>query len=163
MPRIRETVKHLGPNVPVEKLKTMTEQVRENVYVDRMISTLSGAFAALATLLAAVGLYGVLAYSVARRTRELGLRMALGADASRVRRMVLKQVGGMAFVGGAIGIAAALGLGRLARSLLFEVEGHDPMVLVISVVFLAALALAAGLVPALTASRIDPMRALRYE
>jgi predicted permease len=163
MPRIRETVKHLGPNVPVEKLKTMTEQVRENVYVDRMISTLSGAFAALATLLAAVGLYGVLAYSVARRTRELGLRMALGADASRVRRMVLKQVGGMAFVGGAIGIAAALGLGRLARSLLFEVEGHDPMVLVISVVFLAAMALAAGLVPALTASRIDPMRALRYE
>ncbi|MGH9322246.1 MAG: ABC transporter permease [Vicinamibacteria bacterium] len=163
MPAIRDSVKRLDPNLPIENLKTMTEQVRENVYVDRMISTLSGAFAALATLLAAVGLYGVLAYNVARRTREIGLRMALGADGSRLRRMVLKQVGGMALVGGVIGIVAALGLGRLARSLLFEVEGHDPLVLLASVALLAAMALAAGFVPALTASRIDPMRALRYE
>lgn len=163
MPAIRDRVKRLAPNVPVENLKTMTEQVRENVYVDRMISTLSGAFALLATLLAAVGLYGVLAYNVARRTREIGLRMALGADGGRLRRMVLKQVGWMGVVGGAIGIAAALGLGRLARSLLFEVEEHDPVVLVASVAFLSMMALAAGLVPALKASRIDPMRALRYE
>ena len=163
MPVIRDTVKRLDPSLPLENLKTMTEQVRENVFVDRMITTLSGAFAALATLLAAVGLYGVLAYNVARRTREIGLRIALGADGRRLRRMVLKQVGGMALVGGAIGIAAALGLGRLARSLLFEVEGHDPFVILASVALLAAMALAAGFVPALTASRIDPMRALRYE
>jgi ABC-type antimicrobial peptide transport system permease subunit len=89
--------------------------------------------------------------------------MALGADGGRVRRLVLGQVGWMALVGGVIGIAAALGLGRVAQSLLFEVEGHDPAVLVASAFLLVAIALAAGFLPALSASRIDPMRALRYE
>ena len=101
--------------------------MQENVYLDRMISTLSAAFAALATLLAAVGLYGVLAYTVAQRTREIGVRMALGADAGRVRAMVLRQVGGMTLVGGAIGIVGALALEKTARSLLFGLEGHDPV------------------------------------
>ena len=141
----------------------MRDQVRENVFVDRMISTLSTAFAVLATILAAVGLYGVLAYSVTQRTREIGLRMALGADSGRVRKMVLRQVGWMTLIGGIVGIAAAIGLGRVAQSLLFEVEGHDPVVLVSSTVLLVTIALAAGFVPALYASRIDPMRALRYE
>ena len=128
-----------------------------------MMSTLSTAFAVLATILAAVGLYGVLAYSVTQRTREIGLRMALGADGSRVRRMVLGKVGWMTLVGGVIGIAAAIGLGRLAQSVLFEVQGHDPVVLAASAVLLVATALAAGFVPALYASRVDPMSALRYE
>ncbi len=86
-------IARLDPNLPVEELKTMPQQVRENVFMDRMVSTLSAAFAVLATLLAAVGLYGVLAYTVGQRTREIGLRMALGADAARMRRMILKQVG----------------------------------------------------------------------
>ncbi len=89
--------------------------------------------------------------------------MALGADGGRVRKMVLGQVGWMTLIGGAVGIAAAIGLGRIAQSLLFEVEGHDPVVLVSSTVLLVTIALAAGFVPALYASRIDPMRALRYE
>ena len=93
----------------------MPQQVRENVFLDRFISVLSAAFAVLATLLAAVGLYGVLAYTVAQRTREIGLRMALGAAPGRVRGMLLKQVGVMTLIGGAIGLAAALFLGRLAR------------------------------------------------
>jgi ABC-type antimicrobial peptide transport system permease subunit len=89
--------------------------------------------------------------------------MALGADGGRVRKMVLGQVGWMTFIGGAIGIAAAIGLGRVAQSLLFEVEAHDPFVLVSSVLLLVAISLSAGFIPALYASRIDPMRALRYE
>ena len=156
-------VKRLDPNLPVEELKTMPQQVSENVALDRMVSTLSAAFAGLATLLAAVGLYGVLAYTVAQRTREIGMRMALGADARRVRAMVLGQVGRMVLVGGAIGLAAALGLGRAARSLLYELEGHDPVVFVVAAVLLAAVALGAGYIPALRASRVDPMQALRYE
>ena len=160
---ISGVIKRLDPSLPVENLKTMAAQVRENVFLDRMITTLSAAFAVLATLLAAVGLYGVLAYTVAQRTREIGLRMALGADGGRVRRMMLGRVGWMTLIGGVVGILAALGVGRLARSLLFELEGHDPVVLVSSTVLLSLIALGAGLVPALRASRIDPMQALRYE
>jgi predicted permease len=156
-------VKKLDPNLPVESLKTLPQQVKDNVYLDRMISILSAAFALLATLLAAVGLYGVLAYSIAQRTREIGVRMALGADAGAVRMMVLRQVGLMTLVGGVIGLVAALGLGRWAKSLLFELEGHDPVVLAMSAIVLAIVALGAGYIPALRASRIDPMQALRYE
>jgi len=156
-------VKKLDANLPVESLKTMPQQVRENVYLDRMISILSASFAALATLLAAVGLYGVLAYSVAQRTREIGVRMALGADAGKVRAMVLRQVALMTVIGGGIGLVAALGVGRWAKSLLFELEGHDPMVLAASAILLTLVALGAGYLPALRASKIDPMQALRYE
>ncbi|HKG95030.1 MAG TPA: FtsX-like permease family protein, partial [Gemmatimonadaceae bacterium] len=124
---------------------------------------LSAAFAVLATLLAAVGLYGVLAYTVSQRTREIGVRMALGADAGRVRGMVLRQVGRMTIIGGAVGIAAAIALGRAARSLLYGLEGHDPLVVAVAAAVLAAVALGAGYVPALRASRVEPMRALRYE
>ncbi len=158
-----EVVRRLDPNLPIGDLRTMEAQVRENVFVDRLIGTLSTAFAGLATLLAAVGLYGVLAYTVSQRTREIGLRMALGADARRVRRMVLGQVGWMTLVGGSAGILAALALSRLGRSLLFELEGHDPAVLGSAGVVLALVALAAGFVPAARASRIEPMRALRQD
>jgi predicted permease len=156
-------VARLDPNIPVENLKTLPQQVRENVFLDRMISTLSAAFAGLATLLAAVGLYGVLSYTVSQRTREIGVRMALGANSGRVRWMVLRQVGGMIVIGGIIGFAAALGIGRAAGSLLFGLEGHDPLVFASAAVILALIALAAGYLPARRASRVDPMQALRYE
>ena len=141
----------------------MTQQVKENVFLDRMIGTLSAAFAVLATILAAVGLYGVLAYTVAQRTREIGVRMALGADSGRVRLMVLRQVGKMTLIGGVIGVAGALGLGKLARSMLFGLTGGDPLVMVASALLLALVAFAAGGIPATRASRVDPMQALRYE
>jgi predicted permease len=156
-------IKKLDPNLPVENLKTLPQQVKENVFMDRMISTLSAAFAALATLLAAIGLYGVLAYSVAQRTREIGVRMALGANAGSVRAMVLRQVGVMTIVGCIIGIAGALAIGRGAKSLLYEMQGFDPTVFAIAVVVLAIVAMGAGLVPAHKASKVDPMQALRYE
>jgi predicted permease len=160
---IREVVKRIDATIPVEDLKTMPQQVRENVFLDRMISILSAAFAVLATLLAGVGLYGVLSYSVAQRTREIGVRMALGADGRQVRGMVMKQVGLMTLVGGGLGVAAALGLGKAARSLLFGLEGHDALVFSMSVLLLSLVALAAGFLPARRAAQVDPMQALRYD
>ncbi len=156
-------IKKLDPTLPVEELKTLPAAIRENVATDRMISVLSAAFAALATLLAAVGLYGVLSYTVAQRTREIGVRMALGAESRHVRVMVLRQVGLMVLVGGVVGVGAAVGLGRLAGSLLFGLSGHDPLVIALSVLALSIVALGAGYIPALRASRVDPMTALRYE
>jgi predicted permease len=160
---IPRVVAQLDPNLPVEDLRTMPEQIRQNTFLDRIISVLSAAFAILATLLAAVGLYGVLAYTVSQRTREIGLRMALGADASRVRGMILRQVGVMTLVGGAIGLGTAVWLGRLAESLLYQMKGYDPTVLIGSTVALVFVALLAGLIPALRASKVDPMLALRYQ
>jgi predicted permease len=160
---IPAAMKQIDPNIPLERLKMLPQQVEENVFLDRMISTLSASFAVLATLLAAVGLYGVLAYSVAQRTREIGVRMALGASGGNVRAMVLRQVGMMTLIGGGAGVLAALGLGRAAKSLLFELQGYDPIVIGLSAFTLALVAFGAGLIPALRASRIDPMQALRYE
>jgi predicted permease len=156
-------MKKIDAGLPLEGLKTMPQQIRENVFLDRMISILSSAFAVLATLLAAVGLYGVLAYTVAQRTREIGVRMALGADARNVRALVMRQVGVMMVVGSVIGIAAAVGLGRAASSLLYGLKGHDPVVFTLSVLVLVLVALGAGYIPARRASRVNPIQALRYE
>jgi predicted permease len=156
-------IARLDPNLPVEDLKTMPQQVRENVFLDRMISTLSAAFALLATVLAAVGLYGVLAYTVSQRTREIGLRMALGADGRRVRGMILKQVAWMTLIGGLVGVVGAYYLGQAASSLLYELKPYDPVVVAVSIALLTLVALGAGYIPAYRASRVHPMQALRYE
>ena len=163
LPNVHKVVAALDPNLPVENLRTMPQQVRDNVFLDRMISTLSAGFASLATILAAVGLYGVLAYTVAQRTREIGLRMALGAAPGRVRAMVLKQVAVMTIIGGIVGLTGAIGIGRLAESQLYQMKGHDITVLAVSAVLLTLVALGSGLIPAHRASQVDPMRALRYE
>jgi ABC-type antimicrobial peptide transport system permease subunit len=158
---INAVVRRLDPNLPVTLMKTLDQQVRDNTFLDHMMTTLSSLFAGLATLLAAVGLYGVLAYTVSQRTREIGLRMALGAAPGRVRAMVLRQVGWMIVIGGAIGLAGAVALGRQAGSLLYEMKGTDPVVLAVSAAALSAVALMAGLIPAHRASQVDPMHALR--
>jgi predicted permease len=156
-------VRNIDPMLPVERLRTMPEEIKRSIFLDRMISTMSTSFALLATLLASIGLYGVLAYSVAQRTREIGVRMALGADAGNVRALVLRQVGVMVLIGGTIGLAGAIALGRVAQAMLFQMSGSDPIVMISATVLLALVALAAGYVPALRASRVDPMQALRYE
>ena len=156
-------MRNLDPNLPVEALKTLEQQAKESVLLDRVIGVLSAAFATLATLLAGIGLYGVLAYTVAQRTREFGLRMALGANGGRVRGMVLRQVGVMTLIGSVVGIVAAFGVGRAAQSILFEMEGFDPVVVGLVAMLLAGVAIGAGYLPALRASRVDPMKALRYE
>ena len=156
-------MRRLDPDLPVEDLKTLTQQAKENTFLDRMISTLSASFAILATLLASVGLYGVLAYSVAQRTREIGVRMALGASEGKVRGMVLRQVALMTLIGGVIGLATAVGAGRGAKTLLYEIQTHDPLVMIAAALVLTGVALAAGYIPARRAAQVDPMQALRYE
>jgi len=160
---ITAVVKRVDPNLPIEELGTLPEQVRNNTFLDRMVTTLSAAFALLATLLAAIGLYGVLAYTVAQRTREIGLRMALGAAPDRVRSMVLRQVAIMTLVGALVGLAGAFGVGKGVQSMLFQMTGADPAVLALSAVGLGVVALCAGFIPAHRASRVDPMTALKYE
>ena len=127
-----------------------------------MMTTLSSVFAGLATLLAAIGLYGVLAYTVSQRTREIGLRMALGAAPGRVRAMVLRQVAWMTLIGGIIGLAGAVGVGYSAGSILFEMKPWDPVVLAVSAVLLTMVALG-RLHPGAPRVAMDPMTALRSE
>ena len=160
---IPKVVAKLDPNLPVEGLRTMPQQVRENVFLDRMISVLSAGFSLLATLLAAVGLYGVLAYTVSQRTREIGLRMALGATPARVRHMIMNQVMLMMVIGGVVGLSAAVAVGHFAESLLYRLKGYDTMVLGASAIALTLVALGAGFIPALRASQVEPMTTLRYE
>ena len=153
----------LDPNLPIDNLRSLPETVRENTFLDRFIGVMAASFAALATVLAAIGLYGVLAYTVSQRTREIGLRMALGAPPSRVRAMVLRQVAIMTVIGGLIGVTLSLWVGRQARAILFEMTALDPVVYAASILTLALVALAAGFIPAHRASKVDPMTALRYE
>ncbi|MEO6214379.1 MAG: ABC transporter permease [Vicinamibacterales bacterium] len=161
--QVQPLIARLDPNLPVENLRTLPQQVRENVFMDRFISVMSASFAVLATLLAAVGLYGVLAYTVAQRTREIGLRMALGAAPAHVRLMVLRQVAVMTALGAAIGLLLSLWVARGAEQILFEMKGRDPMVFAAATIMLAVVALLAGLIPAHRASKVDPMTALRWE
>jgi predicted permease len=153
----------IAPDVPLVIVQTMRERINDNVYIDRLLTLLSIGFAVLATLLAGIGLYGVLAYNVQQRTRELGLRLALGAEPERLRKLVLAQVGVMAAIGLGIGLAAALALGALAESVLFGLSGRDPAVIGAAAVSLATVILVASWIPAWRASRIPPLEALRYE
>jgi predicted permease len=161
--QIPRLMKKIDPLIPVEGLKSMPQQVRENIFLDRMISILSAGFGTLATILAAIGLYGVLAYSVAQRTNEIGIRVALGADAGRIRRMILRQVLAMTAIGGVIGIFGAWAAGRQAGSLLYEMKGFDPFVFVVATALLVFVSLLAGLLPAQRASKVDPIQALKYD
>ncbi len=153
----------IDPTLPVTNLLTLEREVQNNVFLDRVLTTLSASLAALATLLAAIGLYGVLAYGVSRRTRELGLRLAMGARPRDLSTMVLKQVGVMAVIGGVIGLAAAYGAGRAAEALLFGLSGSDVTVFSAAAAVLAAVVLAAGYLPARRAGLTAPMEALRNE
>jgi predicted permease len=160
---LRQVVQRLDQNLPIEELRTMDDAVRASTTRERLMSVMTGVYATLATLVAAIGLYGMLTYAVAQRTPEIGLRMALGATPARVRWMVLRQVALIAIVGGTIGLAFATLVARAAQALLFGLQFHDSVVLASSLVGLMLVALAAGFMPADRAARVDPMRALKYE
>ena len=160
---IRGVVREADPNLPVASIRPVEVYIRESLYTDRLVAILAGAFGALATLLAAIGLYGVVAYAVARRTGEIGVRMALGALPGKVLRMVLGEAFRMAGVGIAIGLGAAFVLSRYIESQLFGVKPADPAIYAAAAVVLAAVALAAAFIPGWRASRVDPVTALKYE
>lgn len=163
IPALRKTLGELDANLPMEGLKTMQAQVNENITADRIVSTLSAAFACLATVLAAIGLYGVLSFTIARRTREIGIRLALGADAVIIRNMVLREVSWMLLLGIVLGLPAAFGLMRFAQSELYQMKGNDWTIYLAGTLLVALVSLAAGYLPALRAMRIEPTRALRYD
>jgi ABC-type antimicrobial peptide transport system permease subunit len=163
MAPVRAQLRDIDSTLPIFNLGTMEAQVDRSIYVERMVAMLSVFFAALAALLAAVGLYGVMAFTVARRTSEIGVRLALGASRRNVLWMVMKEVVWMAALGVAIALPLALGLGRLVKSVLYDLTASDPLILAAATTVLGAVALVAGLVPALRASRISPTQALRHE
>jgi predicted permease len=163
MPLLREGVRAVDANLVVTGMRTLDEQVNARLSNERMLSFLSTGFALLATLLAVVGLYGVLAFIVTRRTREIGIRMALGAERTRVIRLVLGEVALLFVLGILAGVLAGQAGGRYVESQLFGVKTGDPLVFSLSALGLLAASLCASVIPAWRASRIDPMRALRYE
>ncbi|HUP04122.1 MAG TPA: ABC transporter permease [Bryobacteraceae bacterium] len=160
---LRRTIAGLDPALPVYGMKTMDRQLDETLGAERLIATLSAAFGALTTLLAAMGIYGVMAFVVSRRTKEIGLRMALGAQRADVVRMVVLESLLPLGVGLGVGVPAAYWLSRYVASQLFGVKPTDGATVAAAVAILAAAALAASLFPAKKASAIDPMQALRYE
>ena len=160
---VRQAAQRVDKNLPIFDMKTMTAVMDESLFIERMVAALSVAFGALATLLAAVGLYGVMSFTVARRTREIGVRMALGAERSSVMWLVLKEVALMVGIGVGVGLPLAFALSRVVQSQLFDLSAHDPIALFAAAAILASVALVAGYLPARRATRVDPMLALRYE
>jgi len=163
MSSVRAKMRELDSNVPIYAMRTMDEQISNSLSTERMIASLSTVFGFVATVLAIIGLYGVMSYSVAQRTREIGIRMALGAEQGKVIGMVMREVVLLIAIGVAVGVPAALVLTRVVKSQLYGLEAHDPWTLGLATALLAMVACAAGYVPALRASRVDPMKALRYE
>jgi putative ABC transport system permease protein len=159
----QRTMRALDSNVPVYNLRTLERQIDRSLVIERFVATLSTAFGVLATLLAVVGLYGVMAFTVARRTREIGVRMALGAVRRDVVWLVMREVLVLVSAGMALGLAAAWALGRLIGAQLYGVTPNDPVTIAAAAGILAVVSLAAGYIPALRATRVNPVFALRYE
>ncbi|MGH9672608.1 MAG: FtsX-like permease family protein, partial [Bryobacteraceae bacterium] len=159
----RRVVQSMAPSALVTPSKTLARQVDEILVLERMLAALGAAFGFLCLSLSAVGLYGLLAYSVARRTAEIGLRIALGAERGRVLWLVLRESLGLFAAGAALGLAVAFVVLKPASDLLFELEPADPASLVLAIGLLAVVALAASAIPAVRAARVDPATALRCE
>jgi putative ABC transport system permease protein len=160
---VRSVIRELDANLPINNMRTLSQQVNGSTFDYRLVAMLSVAFAVLAGLLAAIGLYGVLAYIVARRTREIGIRMALGGQNRDILRFLLRQALWIVLMGGAIGAVGALAAARLLASLLYGVAKYDPLTLASVIALLVAISVGACYIPARRAIRVDPMVALRHE
>jgi predicted permease len=160
---LRGEVRKLDSNLPVYRMRTMENQVEQSMSVERLVASLSSVFGVLATLLAVIGLYGVMAYTVAQRSREIGIRMALGALSGNVVWLIMREVLILVGIGVAVGLPASLALSKVVRNQLFGIEPHDLLTVTGATVLLATVALLAGYIPALRATRVDPIRTLRYE
>jgi predicted permease len=162
-PTLRQVVREVDSNVPVYRMRTLEQQVDKSLVTERMLAMLATVFGCLATVLAAVGLYGVMAYMVVRRTREIGIRMALGASGGRVIWLVMREVMLLAAIGVTLGLPAAWGLTRLVQTQLFGIDPADIPTMALAAFSIASVALLSGYLPARRAIGIDPMRALRWE
>jgi ABC-type antimicrobial peptide transport system permease subunit len=160
---VRREVQALDKNLPIYNIKTLNQQVDETLVQERTVATLSSLFGLLALLLACVGLYGVVSYSAVRRTNEIGIRMALGAQRGDVLWLVLRETLVLVTIGVAIGIAMALEAVRFISSLLFGLTATDTLTIFLATSLLVAVGMVAGYLPARRASRVDPIVALRYE
>jgi len=163
MTAVRAAVKQLDRNLPIEKLTAMRSTIDDSIYTDRLMATLAIAFGVLAATLAAVGLYGTVSYAVSRRTREFGIRLALGATPDSLLVSVMRETGWLIAIGVAVGLPASLALARLAESEFYGIRAYDPLAIGGATLLIAVVGLLAGLAPALRAMRIEPVRALRYE
>jgi predicted permease len=163
LPAVREVVSQVNTNMPLFDVKTESQQIDRLLFQERLVARLSTFFGLLALVLACVGLYGLLSYEVSRRTREIGVRMALGARPENVLKLVLRQGMALAIVGAAVGIGVALGVTRYLASMLYDVRANDPLTMIAVAMLLTLVALAACYIPARRAMRVDPLVALRYE
>jgi putative ABC transport system permease protein len=163
LPTVRQRVHDLDPALPISSVRTMDEWVSNNAAQPRLNAILLAVFAGVAMLIAAIGIYGVLAYSVNQRTREIGLRMALGSPRAQVLRLIVREGVTVGAMGIGAGLAGALVLSRVLASLVFDVPVRDPLTYVAVAGALAVVALAACVIPARKASRVDPMVALRCD
>jgi predicted permease len=163
LPAIREAVAQVNTNLPLFDVKTESQQIDRLLFQERLVARLSGFFGLLALVLACVGLYGLLSYEVSRRTREIGIRLALGAQPGSVLKLVLQQGIVLAIVGAGVGIGVAVGVTRYLTSMLYDVHANDPLTMIAVAVLLTLVALAACYIPARRAMRVDPLVALRYE
>jgi len=162
-PSLRAAVSSVDRDLPLIEVRTQQEQIDQITASERVFANLTAAFGVLALVLACIGIYGITAYSVAQRTNEIGIRMALGAQPERVLRMVLGEASWMTAVGVAVGVAASLALSRIIVSLLYGMKAWDPATFAGSAVILMVVALGASWIPARRAASVDPMRALRHE
>jgi len=163
LPSVRQKIRELDPQLALANIRTEDEWLSNSASQPRLNSVLLGVFAAVALLIASLGIYGVLAWSVSQRTGEIGVRMALGATRPHVLRLIVVEGITVAAIGVGVGLLGALALGRVLASLVFGVRVHDPATFTIAAVTLTTVALAASIVPAMRASRVDPMVALRHE
>ncbi len=163
VPLLRDVVAGEDKDLPLVDVRTQMEQIADTTQTERIFASLTSGFGLLALVLACIGIYGIMAYTVSRRTNEIGIRMALGAQPERVLRMVLREAGWLALGGVIVGLAAALGMGKLVASMLYGLKPYDPGILAGAGVLLLMIALAASWIPARRAASVDPMRALRHE
>ncbi len=162
-PSLRKAVQSIDPDLPLQDIRTQQEQIDASMQQERIIAALTASFGVLALVLASVGVYGVMAYSVAQRTSEIGIRMALGALPREVLTMVLREATWIALVGITCGIGATLLSTRLVTSLLYGLHPNDPVILATSALLLAVVGLVASWAPARRAAAVEPMQALRHE
>jgi predicted permease len=163
VPALRAVVQKADRDLPIVDIRTQREQIDANMQMERTFAALTAGFGVLALALACVGIYGIMAYSVANRRNEIGIRLALGAQPGQVRGMILRESTWLALAGIVAGVGAALALTRLVKTMLFGIEPYDPLTMVSGVAILLVVALAASWIPARRAARVQPMDALRHE